>query len=292
MRFLLLAGLTLVACSTDTFTGNDGGGDDASIDSVVSGDAVSGGDGSKVDAASFDLGSLGSSLALWLDADDAKTGDASDIVTAWPDHQNKYTTTIQAGATTTVCTPPAIHAGKSTTINNHSFVTFCSALLSVGDAAGLHLGSAPFFIEAVAFTAQPTGGVDVVFSKDAPGDNNSAPQNLTMIAPAPNGSLLGILNPSSNASTGNLDNKYHYVGFVRTSNGMYMRIDGQAGSSSTVNASDDVSNANIPVQIGGYQFDIGITRDGFRGQLAELVVVTDIARLTDVEVYFKHRYNL
>jgi hypothetical protein len=294
MRFLLLAGLTLVACSTDTFVSGDGGGGDASPDGIAQSDAISGGDAVvKPDAAQFDPSSLGDTLALWLDAADAKTGDAGDIVVAWPDHQNRYTTVIQPGAATSVCTLPGMHAGKSGTINNHAIVTFCSALLAVNDAPGLHLGSAPFFIEAVIAPAPAGSSVDVLFTKTAPGDNSSAPQNLTIVAPAPNGSLLGVLNPNSNASsTANLDSKYHYVGFVRTSTSMYMRIDGQAGSSSVVNASDDVSNPGIAMQIGGYLYDLGNVHFGFRGQLVELLVVTDAARLSDVENYFKKRYSL
>src|SRR5689334_10547240 len=109
MRLLLLCGLLLTACSTDTFTGDDGGGGggDSASDGTSPGDAISGGDGTTLDVApAFDPSMLGPSVVLWMDANDAKIGDAGNIVASWPDHQKRYTTSTNLGGSTATCTIP------------------------------------------------------------------------------------------------------------------------------------------------------------------------------------------
>lgn len=293
MRFLLLTGLLLAqACSTDTFTGDDGGGD-ASTDGVTPADGPSGGDSFKLDAPPFDPSMLGSSLALWMDAFDAKTGDAGDLVLSWPDHQGKYTTLIELSPITQQSCIVGLHVAKTGSINNRPAVTFCAGLVDIADANTLQLGTTPFFIEAVIFPPQATGTNDVLFTKTKQGDGNPFPSDLTLLAPSPGGNFMGTLNSNGTSSSqNNLEQKFQFVGFVRTSTTIQVRVDGQTGSTATVNSTDDASFAGADVEIGGYRFDTGTYHDFFRGSLAELLVVTDPARLGDVESYFKKKYGL
>jgi hypothetical protein len=290
MRFLLLTGL-LAACSTDTFVGDDGGATDAATT-----DAPLNSESGKSDAGpAFDPSQLGSSLALWLDAADAKTAlDASDLVAAWPDHQNKYVTRINVGSST-ACTGSGIHTGKAGTINNHTIVTFCNAILEIADAASLHFGTSPFFIEAVMAPPQTnSSNGDVLFTKTQTGDSNPLPSYFTILTPNSNGRMQGWLNGNASAFSQNtLPQEYQYVGFVRTSTAIYVRVNGQAATSATVNASDDVSNVGSDIGIGGYGFDqVGQVHQIFRGEFVELVAVTDTGRIADVEFYFKNKYSL
>ncbi len=290
MRFLLLSAV-LVACSTDTFVGDDGGGGDATTDGVPPGGASSGSEGGKADGAPFDPGTLGSSLVLWLDATDAKTGDAGDVAFFWPDHQNKYTTVVNVNTSLSNCVA-GLHSSKDGKLN-HAVVTFCNANLDVTDALPLHLGSSPFFVSAVISPAQSIGNSDVVFTKTLPGDSNPVPSNLTIVAPSSNNRMQGWLNGNGSASSpSTLTQDFHYVTFLREATQITARVDGQAGTPVAVNSSDDVSNSGANIGIGGYKFDVGIIRDVFRGELVELVVLSDITLVGPIELYLKKKYSL
>ena len=292
MRFLLLSVL-LAACSTDTFTGDDGGGGDASTDGPTSGDGFSS-EGGKFDGApAFDPSALGASLVLWMDAEDAKLADAGNIVATWPDHQKRYTTATSAGASTATCTIPGLRTMMDGKIN-HAVVTFCNANLEVTDAPSLRMGTSPFFISAVISPASSNGNDDVLFTKTPPGDNNTDPSHLTLLAPMSAGLMEGWLaSGGGTALTQNsLQQDFQYVTFVRTTTQITIRVDGQGNNPAMVNSSDDVSNSGANIDIGGYRFDLGVIRDVFGGELAELLVVTDPNRIGDVETYFRKKYNL
>jgi hypothetical protein len=247
---------------------------------------------SKVDAAPFDPTSLGSSLVLWLDAADAKTGDAGDLVVAWPDHLGKYTTSTKVGGATINCTIPGIHVAKEGKIN-HSAVTFCGAILGVSDAASLQMANAPFFISAV-FTPGPSNGTnDILFTKTLPGDSNTIPSFLTLLAPSASNRFEGSLNGNGSAdSPSSLSQEFQYDTFERNTSEITSRVNASPGTSATVNSSDDVSNVGAAIGIGGYEFDIGNLHGVFRGELAEIIVVLDPSHLGPVELYLKKKYNL
>jgi hypothetical protein len=290
MRFLLLSAV-LVACSTDTFVGGDGG-DASTNDGTPPGDAISGGEASMADAAPFDPGSLGASLVLWLDAADAKTAaDAGALVASWPDHQNKYTTTLNPGVALNNCGVPGLY---KSTIGSHPAISFCGANLGIADDPAFHIDTTPFFIEAVIIptTSGTSTNGDLLFTKTQTGDSNQFPSSLTVLAPNPSNRMQGWVNTNGSAYSQNaLDQQAQYVGFERTSNALYVRINSVPGNPATINASDSVNN-NAEIGIGGYRFDNGNIHNLFRGQIAELFLVSDTSRIADVEFYFKKKYNL
>lgn len=293
MRFLLLCGL-LTACSTDTFTGDDGGGGtDGAPTDASTGEVGTGGGDAKADAIiAFDPSSLGSALVLWLEAADAKTGDAGPLVVSWSDRQHKYTTAINVAGSSTACAFPGLFVASGGNIN-HPVVNFCNANLGVVDAPNLRLGTMSFFIAAVIAPVQANNFGDVLFTKTPPGITATIPPNLTLLAPSTGGSLLGTLDGTSTASSqSTLKSEFQYVALVRNPQQIFVRVNAQADATASVSSSDDVSNANADVGIGGYRFDLGDIRNQFRGALAELLVVSDTARVGDVESYFKKKYNL
>lgn len=291
MRFLLLS-LCLAACSTDTFTGDDGGGggDASPSDGNAPVDATPS-EGGKADAAPFDPGSLGASLLLWLDANDATTVDAGDTVLAWPDHQNKYTTVINLSGGTG-CSVPGLHVMKEGKIN-HSVVTFCSANLAVKDTAALHMGTSEFFITAVIAPGPSTGNTEVLFTKTLAGDSSPAPTNLTLVAPSASNRFQGWLDGTGLASSQNtLSQEFQNITFVRNATEITARVNGSAGTQFAVTSSDNVSNDGAEIGIGGYRFDIGNVQKVFHGEIVELAVVTNMQALGPLELYLTKKYGL
>jgi len=88
----------------------------------------------------------------------------------------------------------------------------------------------------------------------------------------------------------------HYVGFFwrMSDNAMAIRVDGSQGTVTNPSTSDNVSAAGTPLQIGAYEYDVGIIDNVFPGDLAELVIVTDASVVTIgiIETYFKYKYAL
>ena len=278
MRLLLLLG-ALTACSTDTFVGSDGGGNDA----PNGGDAIGSTDGQST----FDPSQLGSNIVLWVDAADAKfTGD---LVTDWPDHQNRYQTQIDVG-TSAICPTPGLHTAKNA--SGKPVVRFCGADLRVGDTASLRVGTAPFYITAVIAPPANAATGDVLYTKSPGGTTTAEPTGLTVLAPDGSSHLQGWINGNASATSPNaLAQQFTVVTFVRYPAQINVRVNGTSPQATNIQSNDGSSNSD-DVTIGGYSFSDVDIRHVFRGDLAELIVVLDPASMPQMEAWLKQKYGL
>ena len=245
-----------------------------------------------VDAApdALDTSQFSDKVVLWLDAADAVV--TSGRVSSWPDHKNLalQTTVLDASIVNTACTNGnGIHIAANA-INGKPSATFCSALLTVADDASIQLGTSDFAIEAVIRMATAAAG-GLVLTKAHQGA--AASTTIAFWGKNASGQLEGDVS-SSEAATGMGSMAFDYVGFTRGSDKIVIRVEGQAGSSTSITPSDDVSSSGNPYQIGGSVFDVGVYANIFSGELAELLVLKAPTNVTVglVELYLKAKYGL
>lgn len=286
MRHCLRVGLVfLLACSNDTF-----GGDDASPDATADSPS-SDSPPPPADSATDALDSFASNIALWFDASDA-TVNASNVVTEWQTHNTtNLVTAILASSNANTCGGNGIHQTKSA-INNHATVTFCNALLTVKDDTSIQLGTKQFLIEVVVRMPVASGGLIIT---KAPESGAVYPfPTLTFWARDPTSSFDGELSSTENITAPSASSGFQYVGFGRFNGVLEMRVSGQA-TTAPLGPAVDVSSSGNDYQIGGSVFDTsGNYQNIFTGDLAEIIVLHDatLVMAQGVEAYFKAKYTL